>query len=175
MIYSNNPSNSESKTTNPPVEVKVYTAKLVIDKVDGKNENTKLDGAKFVLKNSDGQFYKYENDTVSWVDDQSAATVVTTDKNGAASFNGLENGTYKLVETEAPAGYNLLTAPVSVTINYNTGIAGVGQTTQVKNNSGTALPSTGGMGTTLFYAAGAILVVGAGVVLITRKRMNHEQ
>lgn len=180
LIYSNNPSDSNSKTTNPPVVVKVHTAKLVIDKVDGaaadkSTDSAKLAGAKFVLKNTSGNFYKYANDTVSWVTDQSEATVVTTNDSGAASFNGLENGTYSLVETEAPKGYNKLTNPVSVTIDYANDSANAGQTTQVENLSGTELPSTGGIGTTIFYILGGILVVGAGVVLVVRRRVNAEK
>lgn len=174
LIYSNDPNDSTSKTTNPPVEVKVYTAKLVVNKVDGEDTNTKLAGAKFVLKNKDGDFYKYDNNsnTVSWVKDQDDATEVTTDNEGDASFNGLENGTYKLVETEAPAGYNKLTEEVTVSINYANDTSNAGLTTEVKNFSGTTLPSTGGMGTTIFYIVGGILVVGAGVLLITKKRMD---
>ena len=185
LIYSNDPSDSTSKTTNPPVVVKVYTAKLVIDKVDGTAadktaDSAKLAGAKFVLTKADNgatKYYKYNTttDTVSWADTQEDATEVTTDANGAASFNGLENGTYSLVETEAPEGYNKLTTPVSVTISYEKGSTNVGQTTQVENLSGTELPSTGGIGTTIFYILGGILVVGAGVVLVVRRRMTAEK
>ena len=187
LIYSNNPSDLESKTTNPPVVVKVYTAKLVIDKVDGnaddKTANTaKLAGAKFVLtktvEEEKTKYYKYDNNVVSWVDNQADATEVTTDVYGAASFNGLKNGTYSLVETEAPAGYNKLAEAVPVTISYKSESDEEVRQEQVKtiaNYSGSVLPSTGGIGTTIFYAVGGVLVVGAGVLLITRKRMSVEK
>ncbi len=187
LIYSNDPSNSDSKTENPPVVVKVYTAKLVIDKVDGNAEDktadtAKLAGAKFVLtktveagEEEVTKYYKYDNNAVSWVDNQADATEVTTDTNGAASFSGLKNGTYFLVETEAPAGYNKLAGAVSVTINYADDTVNRGNVTQVENLSGSVLPSTGGIGTTIFYAVGGVLVVGAGVLLITRKRMSVEK
>ncbi|MDD6023112.1 MAG: SpaA isopeptide-forming pilin-related protein, partial [Oscillospiraceae bacterium] len=113
-------------------------------------------------------------------------TEVTTDNNGAAKFQGLDSGTYYLHETEAPAGYNLLKGDVTVTITatYNddgtlasssatsTNNGQYQQTQKVENKSGTELPSTGGMGTTIFYVLGSILVVGAAVVLITKKRMS---
>lgn len=100
-------------------------------------------------------------------------TVKTTDANGAANFDGLKNGTYQLLETAAPAGYNLLDAPVSVTVQGNdTTEASLTATSQVANKTGSLLPSTGGIGTTIFYVVGSILLVGAAVLLITRKRMN---
>lgn len=174
LTYSNNPSDSTSTVTNPPVEVKVYTAKLVIDKVDGKNTNTKLAGAKFVLKNSAGEYYKYENDVVSWVGSQDDATVCTTDTNGAASFNGLENDTYELVEIKAPAGYNKLANSVSVTIDYADDTANAGYSIEVKNYSGTTLPTTGDRGTTMFYVIGGIVLVSAIVIIASRRRMRAE-
>lgn len=178
LTYSNDPSNSSKTTTNPPVEVEVYTAKLVIDKVDG-NVDTKLAGAKFVLKKGTGEtakYYKYDENTnmVSWVD-TAQATPVTTGADGAAVFNGLENGTYYLEETEAPEGYNKLTDDVKVEIAYNDDTTSAGISTTIANYSGTALPSTGGMGTTIFYILGGVLVVGAGVLLITRRRINAEK
>ena len=186
LTYSNDPSNSNNKTENPPVVVKVYTAKLVIDKVDGSVEDgtVKLAGAKFILTKTvevdeEGvtKYYKYDNvnNVVSWVNDQADATVVTTDDSGAASFKGLKNGDYSLVETEAPAGYNKLAEAVSVTINYAGDATNIGQDIQVENFSGSTLPETGGIGTTIFYAVGGVLVVGAGVLLITRKRMSVEK
>ena len=98
---------------------------------------------------------------------------MTTDKDGAASFDGLANGTYHLVETKAPAGYNQLTAPVTITVNGDDTGAKLTVTEKVENQAGTLLPSTGGMGTTIFYVLGAVLVVGAGVLLVTKKRMSQ--
>lgn len=81
-----------------------------------------------------------------------------------------------MVEKEAPKGYNTLSGSVEITINdegkvsYNTETDATW--VKVENKSGSLLPSTGGMGTTLFYIFGAILVIGSGVVLITKKRMK---
>lgn len=77
--------------------------------------------------------------------------------------------TYYLVELEAPAGYNKLKDPVEVKVNaQNTYFV------EVPNSTGTELPSTGGMGTTLFYVFGSVLVIGAAVLLITKKRVGAD-
>ena len=116
-------------------------------------------------------------------------TQVTTDANDAAKFQGLDSGTYYLHETEAPAGYNLLKEDVTVTITATYGEDGqitsssaastnngqYQQVQKIENKSGTELPSTGGIGTTIFYIAGAILVIAAGVLLVTRRRMNKNK
>ena len=187
LTYNNDPKDENSKDTTPPVEVKTYSAKVLIEKVDGADSSKKLEGAKFVLRvgklgTADGdkheedievgKYYKVDDSGVSWVDKDSA-TVVITDKNGEASFDGLEDGTYELIEVEAPSGYNLVTEPIEVTIAGNPADTTTLQVTAtVENNSGTQLPSTGGIGTTIFYVIGAILVIGAGVLLVTRRRMN---
>ena len=120
-----------------------------------------------------------------------AATTITTKTTGAdgtASFDGLADGTYYLVEFAAPAGYNRLSKPQEVVVagkNVDTADmenkAQAGQTefdeainttAEVLNQSGSVLPSTGGIGTTIFYVIGAILVLGAGILLVTRRRMN---
>lgn len=77
---------------------------------------------------------------------------------------------YTLLETEAPAGYNKLTAEVNVTVNED-------NATQVKveNKMGSTLPSTGGMGTTLFYVIGGLLVAAAVVLLVSKKRMTSAE
>ena len=155
---------------------KVYNYKIVIDKTAENANGTKLAGAKFVLKNSDGKYYAIdENGTdVSWVDSKDAATEVTTDANGAANFEGLAAGTYTLVETQAPEGYNLA-ADTTITLGDITAEVSDTTTLTVTSNvidlAGSTLPSTGGMGTTLFYVFGAVLVIGAGIVLVTRRRM----
>ena len=93
-------------------------------------------------------------------------------QNAVATFGGIANGTYYLEETKAPAGYNQLTAPVEVKINGGTTEADLSVTANVANSTGTLLPSTGGMGTTVFYVLGAVLVLGAVVLLVTKKRMS---
>ena len=182
LTYSNNPTDSESKTTTPKVEETVYSAKLVIDKYQKGDGSKKLANAKFVLKNAEGKYYKYTAATesaaaqVEWVANQADATEVTTDDNGAAVFNGLKDGTYKLVETAAPAGYNLLANEVEVTINgadaTEVDLSSLTATAKVENSTGTTIPETGGIGTTIFYVAGGLLVLGAVILLITKKRMS---
>lgn len=182
LTYSNDPTNSESKYTTPPEIVKVYSAKIVIDKYEAGEEGTKLPNAKFVLykevTSETGKstvYYKW-NDTdkkVDWVEDRAAADVVKTDGNGAATFGGLKNGDYYLVETKAPDGYNQLTEPHKVTVaGSSTDTAKLTAIAKVANSTGTELPSTGGMGTTVFYVLGFALVMGAVVLLVTKKRMN---
>ena len=188
LIYSNDPTD-ESKTGKIPSEdVDVYTSKIAIVKVEKAADGAtatpkKLEGAKFVLykKAPTGtdpdaiQYYKKWDATdttkaVSWVDTIDKATTVKTNENGEASFEGLADGTYYLVETKAPAGYNQLTGPVEVPVNGATQLTA---TAKVENQAGTILPSTGGMGTTIFYVLGFVLVVGAGVLLVTKKRMSQ--
>ena len=182
LTYSNNPTDSESKTTTPPEIVEVYSSKIVIDKYEAGKEDTKLPNAQFVLykeviseTGSSTLYYKW-NETdkkVEWVTDMTAATVKTTDDHGAASFDGLDNGDYYLVETKAPDGYNQLTEPHKVTVaGSSTDTTKLTAIAKVANSTGAELPSTGGMGTTIFYVLGAVLVVGAGVLLVTKKRMN---
>ena len=182
LTYSNNPTDSESKTTTPPEIVEVYSSKIVIDKYEAGKEDTKLPNAQFVLykeviseTGSSTLYYKW-NETdkkVEWVTDMTAATVKTTDDHGAASFDGLDNGDYYLVETKAPDGYNQLTEPHKVTVaGSSTDTTKLTAIAKVANSTGAELPSTGGMGTTIFYVLGAVLVLGAVVLLVTKKRMS---
>ena len=174
LTYDHDPKDNTQKTTTPPVEEKVYSSQIVVDKVDGENNAQKLAGAQFVLLNSEGKYYKLEGETVSWVAEEENADVVTTDANGAASFTGLKNGTYQLKEIKAPDGYNLLTKTVEVTVDgeekNGTSISAV---CVVENNSGTTLPSTGGAGTTAIYIGGSLLVLLSGILLILRKRTKR--
>lgn len=182
LTYSNNPTDSSKTTTTPEDIETVYSAKLVIDKYQKDDESKKLANAKFVLKNAEGKYYKYTAATesaaakVEWVENQTDATEVTTDNNGAAAFNGLKDGTYYLVETAAPAGYNLLANEVEVTINgakaTEVDLSSLTATAKVENSTGTTIPETGGIGTTIFYVAGGLLVLGAVILLITKKRMS---
>ncbi len=123
---------------------------------------------------------------------------------GKINLDGLGAGTYYLTETKAPDGYNLLKAPVKIVITETTD-ATTGETTltvqipelnedgsvkedadgnevlmlanpvKVQNMTGAELPSTGGIGTTIFYVLGGILVVGAGILLVVKKRMSSEK
>ena len=94
---------------------------------------------------------------------------MVTGKTGIIVVQGLANGTYYFEETEAPEGFNKLTARTDATT-----ITDANGSINVTNKSGTELPSTGGIGTTIFYIVGALLVVGAGVVLVTRRKVDGE-
>ena len=183
LTYSNDPTTGETKDSQTE-EQKVYTSKIVIDKFEtGKQETVKLPGAEFVLykkvPGASGEVTKYykQDDTtkaVTWVNTIAEATTVATGDDGAAFFEGLADGTYYLVETKAPAGYNQLTEAKDVTVTGSiTDTTKLSVTAEVANSTGTLLPSTGGMGTTVFYVLGAVLVVGAGVLLVTKKRMSQ--
>ena len=185
LKYSNDPANKDSFKESS-VKVEVFSFNIVINKYATGNENTKLEGAKFVLKNNDGKYYKCDTATkaVSWVDDKSAATEVTTDANGAARFDGLQAGTYSLEETAAPAGYNQLTKDITIVLDKNGSAtidgaasapgAAHSLTTGVANSTGTVLPETGGTGIVIFVALGALAVICSGVFLVTNKRMSKE-
>lgn len=113
---------------------------------------------------------------------------ITTNNTGKFEFYGLKEGDYYLKEVEAPEGYNKLKDPIKVTVNkkvedaanqingyllyYTYGKnSGNGATeVQVINETGSLLPSTGGMGTTLIYLIGGALVLGSGFVLMNKKR-----
>ena len=179
LTYSNDPTDSAEKTTTPPQEQKVYSSKIQIDKYKEGSESTKLSGAKFVLyKEETGSVKKYFScdDTtkkVTWVDTIAEATTVITDDNGAASFEGLADGTYYLEETKAPAGYNPLEKPKEIKVEgSNAEPSKLTIKEGVANSTGDLLPSTGGMGTTFFYVIGGIFVLASVVLLITRKRME---
>lgn len=124
----------------------------------------------------------------AWTTDRSQASVLDTDAQGKLNVRGLDSDIYYLEETKAPAGYNLMEDPikieiiptytengdeVSVTVNYkvNNKDQGNEATVGVSNSTGSTLPSTGGVGTTMFYVFGTIMVTAALVLLVTKKRM----
>ena len=159
--------NGENHT--PPQTVEVYNAKISVQKTD--EDDKPLAGADFVLKNSDGKYYKLENGTVAWKDTIEEADVHTSAADGSVpAFTGLANGSYTLMEIKAPDGYNKA-ADVDFTINEHDYTAeNLKQSATVVNKEGPELPSTGGIGTTIFYIVGAMLVVGAAIVLIAKRR-----
>lgn len=126
-----------------------------------------------------------------WTSNVNDASVLDTDVNGALSVKGLDEGIYYLKETTPPTGYNLMETPVqikiiptyteagdaaSVTVSYEVdSIAQATNTVGVRNSAGSTLPVTGGIGTTMFYVFGGIMVLGAAVLLITKKRMGTEE
>lgn len=135
---------------------------------------------------------------IGWTTDIAQAEVMVSDATGWFKIIGLDEGEYYLEETKAPTGYNLLQNPIKVEIVASTNnghngannalisttinIDDVEQHTpntdtpgfeemKVINKQGVELPETGGIGTTIFYVIGAALMIGAGVVLVTRRRM----
>lgn len=190
LEYGNKPGET---TTTTPSEVKTPTYPLDILKVK-KDSNVKLAGAKFSL-------YKSENDAKNGtnpikvtgnngnyvVDSTSATTefesVENIERKGYnLRVNGLAEGTYYLVETKAPDGFNKLTAPVVITITKSTG-ADVNNWTiskdgtvetdkiiDIANSTGSLLPSTGGRGAIVFAVIAALLVFGVAVSFIRDKR-----
>lgn len=158
----------------------VFSGHITFEKRD--NHNNILAGAKFVVKNLDGQYAKLNGSGHtwafdSWVDDAEQATVITTENTTTAVIvRGLKSGIYKLVETEAPAGY-VKGADTEITINKELseeqGNRLIGLFTEkatVINTQGSELPETGGIGTTIFYIAGALLAVSAVALLIVKRR-----
>lgn len=115
-------------------------------------------------------------------------TSAYVDANGVLTFEGLGNGTYTITELIAPSGYNMLKSPITITITSDPTLNGCTWTVKngdtvltadnnlysfsVVNTTGTKLPTTGGIGTTIFYVAGSLLVLGAVVLLVTKKRMD---
>ena len=187
LKYSDNPTDKESKAEKPEVVHKVYSAKITIDKYwkEGETEH-ELAGVGFKLYKKESaatggaeitKYYVKDKTTnaVTWDEDITKATEVITDENGAANFTGLANGTYYLVETKTPAGFNPLTDVETIEINGSEEGTGLTKNVRVENKTGAVLPSTGGMGTTVFYVLGAVLVVGAGVLLVTKKRMSRSE
>ena len=144
----------------------VKSYEIDVEKVDA-STSAPLAGAQFKLYNESNQYIQVaDNGGVLW-GTEDAATTFTTDSNGAFEIRGLMPGTYKLKETAAPAGYKLLSD------DADAAIADDNITVTVKNSKATILPETGGMGTTLFYGFGAVLMAGAAVLLISKKRREN--
>ena len=195
LEYSNNPNQGGEGDTGktPENKVTVFTFQLNIDKKDEKNQPLK--GAGFTL-------YKYDADAEG--EEADKWSLVGTEIKGedltSFTWEGLDAGRYKLVESTTPNGYNtmedieftitadLSNEPASVTalnvaVTENPNLAeqpvmstdrdsGTISSTVV-NESGAQLPSTGGIGTTIFYVVGGVLVVGGGVLLVAKRRVGR--
>lgn len=157
--------------------------KFYIDKNNSTTEKGLAD-AKFTLsKNPNGtdpiKLIDKGSNTyrVAKKDETNTITEVITPDNGRFTIQGLGAGTYYLTEIQQPAGYNKLSGPVTVVIDEN-GKVRVGESeanpVKVENKTGTVLPSTGGAGTTMIYLVGAVLVLGSGVVLATKRRVKNK-
>lgn len=187
LIYSNNPNENgtgKPKDTGktPKDTVIVFTYKTVVNKVDQNQQP--LTGAGFTL---------YKKVKGEW----KVVKEITAGEATKFEFAGIDDGEYKLSETATPAGYNTIkdiTFTVEAThdteadqpkLTNLSGVAASGQitftadkdagslTTQVENKKGSILPSTGSIGTTVLYVAGSVLVVAAGILLVTKKRMKN--
>ncbi|MGT2753995.1 isopeptide-forming domain-containing fimbrial protein [Streptococcus ovis] len=187
LIYSNDPNytgggDKEPKGKTPKDKVIVFTYKTVVNKVD--KDKKPLAGAEFTL------FKKLKDGS------EKEIKVVVAEEGTQFAFNGLDDGDYVLRETKAPAGYNKISDitftivathdetadepkltdlngnAVSGEITFTKDVTAGSLTTDVVNNKGSELPSTGSTGTTILYVVGAILAIGAGVLLVTKKRMD---
>lgn len=222
LEFSNDPNHSGAGTPptgeTPEEKVVVFTYELDVDKVDGSskgddgNYGKHLQDAWFVLYRMNGQTKEYaeidaNGKIAGWSttmpkhtkDGEQVDGNLQSGANGIFKVIGLDQGDFYLEETVAPAGFNLLSAPLKLTVAATTkadsnndglvelntltvtvdnGAAQNGNVDQgtisiiVENMSGTELPSTGGTGTAIFYVAGGILVVGAVLFFVTRKRMS---
>ena len=175
-VLTQDPANNTAKitygdnysTTSETTEV--YNAKFTVTKTDG--ENKPLAGAGFVIKNADGKYYKLTDGVVTWVDSIDDATEYTSnDKGEVTPFTGLADGTYTLVEKTTPAGYNKAPDKEFTIAEGDYETKNLEQTATVINKAGTELPSTGGVGTTMFYVIGGLMMLMAVVLLVTKKRM----
>lgn len=182
--YYNNPNTvGDGKTptigTTPEDKVVVFTYKAIVDKVDDKDQA--LSGAAFKLEK------KLKDGSTKTVKQFTAGADTTFE------FTGLDDGTYILTEIVTPAGYNTIEPVVFTITAEHSATADSPEVTVISgdngfsydsekdalvanivNQAGVVLPTTGGMGTTIFYVLGFALVIGAGVLLVTKKRMNSK-
>ena len=169
---------------------KTYTWDFEVFKFGNGDKTKGLKGAQFVVlsqdkqkvaKVADGKITGWDSVTAdeyatAWPEGK--GTILITGDNGKINVKGLDAGTYYLHEVKAPDGYNKLKDDKEFTIDRQKNDTGTSMsytklTVDVDNLSGTILPSTGGMGTTIFYVLGGILAVGAAVLLVTKKRMER--
>lgn len=204
LEYSNNP-NDEGTGETPEKTVVVFTYKTIINKVtkgtDG--NNVPLAGAEFTLSKFIASESGSDTVTVNgteyhgtWNNGVTVTPTKTGDVANVFTFSGLDTGIYRLTETKTPEGYNTIDpvyfeivatndrmkvtnmegkavngSKISFTANATDGSLSA----DVINNAGTTLPSTGGMGTTVFYVVGGGLMAVAVVLLVTKKRMENKR
>lgn len=187
MEFSNNPNDDQGgKTGKTPVDkVIVFTYKTIVNKVNP--EGTPLKGAEFMLEKKVGD---------NWVE----KAVVKNTEGTTFTFTGLDDGIYRLTETKTPSEYNtmnpnplkfeikatheetaqqphLLTLSGNVKtgdVSFESSLENGSLTANVVNHKGSELPSTGGMGTTILYAAGIILILAAGAFLVMQKKAEDK-
>lgn len=163
---------SETETYTYGIPVFKYTgtntpladAKFILSKVENATE---ADAIKFT---SNGAFYRYTIDQTNG----GGNTTLVSPTEGRFEIQGLEAGTYYLKETEAPKGYNKIQKSIKIEILEDGSIKvdnnAITGDVRVQNNTGSILPSTGGMGTTLIYVVGSILVLASGIVLFSKRK-----
>ncbi len=178
------------KTTEVTTNTKTFKMD-VFKYTENRNDKTKKDGladAVFTLKKvgktNTINFVKETPDEIKGDIYRVANTGdanITTNKSGKFTIQGLGAGTYYLTETKQPAGYNKLSTPVTVVIDKDGKVKVKNgddydevNRVDVENKTGTVLPSTGGAGTTMIYLVGAVLVLGSGVVLATKRRVKNK-
>ena len=169
----------DKNTKTEKSETETYTYGIPVFKYTG--IDTPLAGAKFILStdelpneknaikfNQNGSLYRYS------IDQTNGNTTLTSDTKGRVDIQGLEAGKYYLKETEAPKGYNKIYKSIMIEILEDGTIKVDGNPitgdVRVQNNTGSLLPSTGGMGTTLIYVVGSILVLASGIVLFSKRK-----
>ena len=178
--YTNTATLSYDKDKNISDTADVFSGHITFEKRD--NHNNILAGAKFVVQNIDGKYAVLDGSGhtwafVRWVDDVEQATVITTENTTTAVIvRGLKSGIYTLVETEAPNGF-VKGADTEIIINKELDAAQsnrlIGLFTEkatIINTQGSELPETGGIGTTIFYVVGALLVASAVTLLVIKRR-----
>lgn len=187
LKYGDSKNTQHKTTTTKTFEMNVF--KFYEDK-NNSNAEKGLPGATFKLTKDSKDannitFVKTSNETATndvyrVAKTGETVTTITSPKSGKFTIQGLGAGTYFLTETKQPDGYNKLAKPVKVEIKDNGEIfvddsktANIGDV-KVENKSGTVLPSTGGAGTTMIYLVGAVLVLGSGVVLVTKRRVKNK-
>ena len=149
-----------------------------VHKIDGSDSTTKMAGVKFTLKEA-GEEFKVSKSGNYYIPDASGSSEVVTDNDGYIYIRGLDKDkTYTLTETETLPGYNMLKDDVTLVLVEDKGDAfdtyEANDYQNVENNKGSVLPSTGGIGTTIFYIAGAVLVLGAAAIVIARRKAEQD-
>ena len=190
LQYSNNPRNSAYWGFTPESEVRVYTYQLNNTKYhDDDNPNNELEGAGFRLYsgeacNDEDEIKLKMNDDGTYSRDFSTegkGVEMISGQDGQFNVKGLDAGTYYLKETKTPDGYSACKViPVTIKADHSrndqVNLEGSNLTNDIVNikDGGITLPSTGGIGTTLFYVVGGGLMVAAIVLLVTKKRMENK-
>lgn len=190
LEYSNNPYTDGTGTTEKDY-VWLFTYEVDNTKRADSKTGTVLEDAGFKLYKEDETteielIYDREKGAYRPVntDDGEEGEEMLSNADGVFNIIGLDAGTYVLKETTTPTGYNTcepITITIKATHSENTGGASASMTLDesstitntIINKSGTTLPETGGIGTTIFYVVGAILMIGAGVILVARRRTNR--